>query len=75
MILFLTKNSFKLKKPSIKALLNSNKNMSMKVSGIIIKEMEEELNNGRVDQSTKDIGKIILLMVMADLFMLMEMYI
>lgn len=47
----------------------------MKGNGKINKEMEEDLNFGRMAQFIKAIGRTILLMDSAALFMLMEMFI
>jgi hypothetical protein len=47
----------------------------MKGNGKINKEMEEDLNFGRMAQFIKAIGKTILLMDSAALYMLMEMFI
>ena len=58
MILFLTNNSLKIMKLSIKALFSSKKNMSMKGSGKIMKGMVVELSNGKEVQFMKAIGKI-----------------
>ena len=49
--------------------------MFMKGNGKINKEMEEDLNFGRMAQFIKAIGKTILLMDSAALYMLMEMFI
>lgn len=48
-------------KPSIKDLLSSKRNMYMKGSGRITKEMVEEPSNGKEDLSMKDTGKTMLL--------------
>lgn len=64
--MYSTDNSSKLNKLSIKVLFSLNKNTYMKDSGIIIKEMEEELNSGKVDLSMKATGRITLLMVTED---------
>jgi len=53
---------------------NSKKNMSMKVNGRITKEMAEECSSGRMVQSMRATGRIMLLMALVASFMLMEMF-
>ena len=54
-------------------LYNFRKDMFMRDNGKIMKEMEEEFSSGKMVQSIKVIGKIMLLLNMVDLYMLMEM--
>ena len=68
------KSNMKLKELLHWGLFNSKINMCMKDNGKMIKEMEEVFNNGKMVQFIKVIGRIILLMVMVDLFMQMVMF-
>lgn len=49
----------KFKMPNTSHLYNSKENMFMKDNGKIIKETEEENNNGKMVLYMKDIGRII----------------
>ena len=60
------KSNMKLKEQIHWDLLNSKINMCIKVNGKMIKEMEEVFNSGKMAHFIKVIGRIILLMVMAD---------
>ena len=52
------KTNYKIRKHSIEDQFNLSKSMYMKDSGRIIKEMVEELSNGKEDLFIKVTGKI-----------------